>query len=551
MALLRASMQYIQSTKGYIWFVRLGKRVGWWKFSAVGGLVLGIGITLLAGGGPVSISEVPQAPRAVSIASVGEISGQTTSLPVVGTVESQSQAEVRTESAGQIVHLYRQLGDTVRAGEVIAEMENSRERAAVLQSEGSLDAAKAVLAKISRGARDEQIAILEANVTSSQTAEIAARTSAVNTLLSAYATVDESIRRKTDPLFSNPSTNAPVLQILTTDSSLESETKAARLDLGATLARQDALSATLSSDTDLAAELTRTETEVRAVKNYLDKIVNVLNKAIPDQAVSSATIASYKIDANAARASISATLTSLTNARETLSAKAAARQVAEKNLEQGAVSDASDIASAEASVKQAQGGLAGARASLEKTIIRAPISGTINSLPLNQGDFVSAFAPAVTIANNKALEILAYITETDAQELFVGSVARIDNTFEGVITRIAPVADPSTKKLEVRIGISNETPLKNGQAVTVELARSSATTVAANRPITIPISALKIGSSAIVVFTVDAEGVLQSHEVKLGTLLGDRVVIAEGLTSDMKIVLDARGLKAGQKVSVK
>jgi len=48
---------------------------------------------------------------------------------------------------------------------------------------------------------------------------------------------------------------------------------------------------------------------------------------------------------------------------------------------------------------------------------------------------------------------------------------------------------------------------------------------------------------------VDAD-VLVAHEVTLGALLGERVVIASGLTPDMRIVVDARGLREGEKVEV-
>jgi multidrug efflux pump subunit AcrA (membrane-fusion protein) len=55
----------------------------------------------------------------------------------------------------------------------------------------------------------------------------------------------------------------------------------------------------------------------------------------------------------------------------------------------------------------------------------------------------------------------------------------------------------------------------------------------------------------MVIFTVDYENKLVSHDVKIGRLLGDRVEILSGLTNDMKIVEDARGLRDGEIVVVK
>ena len=68
--------------------------------------------------------------------------------------------------------------------------------------------------------------------------------------------------------------------------------------------------------------------------------------------------------------------------------------------------------------------------------------------------------------------------------------------------------------------------------------------------IIIPIAALKIGSETIMVFTVDAESRLAAHIVEIATLLGDRVEIKSGLTLEMRIVTDARGLQAGEKVLI-
>ncbi len=70
-------------------------------------------------------------------------------------------------------------------------------------------------------------------------------------------------------------------------------------------------------------------------------------------------------------------------------------------------------------------------------------------------------------------------------------------------------------------------------------------------PVTIPITALKIGSENIVVFSVDAQSVLVPHVVTLGTLMGERVEIKTGVTPELMIVTDARGLQAGEKVIVK
>ncbi len=540
---------FIRLTPLYARSVALGKRVGWWKLSLAGGVILGILITLVFTGGSEEAPKVERSPRSVTVRSIAELSAEEAPLPVVGTVISQSEAELRSGGAGQIVSLYRELGDYVRAGDIIAEMENGRERAAVLQAEGGVDAAEAQLLKITRGARDEQLSILELNTDSAKSSLASARASAVNTLLSAYATVDETVRRKADQMFSSPETSAPKFNLIVPDAQLTTDLETGRVRMTQMLMRQDSLSQTLAIEGDLTGELVRTEGEVREVKNFLDKLTAALNKAITSESISSSDISSYKTDANASRTSITTTLSSLTSARDTLASKEAALAVAEKNLEQGVEGgQAEDVAAAEAALKQARGNLASARAALEETIVRSPISGTINMLSVKRGDFVTAFVPVATIANNNALEVRAYITETDARDIAVGAHARIEGSQEGIVTRIAPALDPSTKKIEVRIGLEKGDFL-NGQAVTVALSRSGIHT--SSQKLIVPLSSLKVGVTGNVVFSLNEELRLSPHEVKLGELLGDRVVIEEGVSADLRIVLDARGLKAGDTVMLK
>ncbi len=533
-------------------FVQFGKRFGWWKLSLILGILVGGGSVLWMRGLPHSEEVAQKAPRTVEIRSISDISAEAVPLSVVGTVSSQTQADIRTESGGEVVGVYKSLGDRVLAGEIIAELENASQRAAVQQAQGSLAAAQAQLTKANRGSRDEQQAILQANLASAKSNLAAAKDGAVNAILSAYSSVDETVRRKADPMFNNPDTASPKFLIQTTESQLATDAESTRINLGAILIRESAANQTFTAGDDLTAEFTRADADLKFVRSFLDKVIGALNKAVPNQSVSDATIATYKSDTNTARGTITSAITSLTTAKTALAGTVTSVEVAQKNLEQGSAGDSSDIAAAQANVTQAQGALAAARAGLEKTIVRSPISGTINALPLSRGDFVSSFAPAVTVANNNALEVRTYVTEAEAPALAVGSEVTFEGGHKGVITHIAPAIDTATKKVEVRIGVPDPKGLVNGQAITINFNRAvHTTTSAALAQIIIPIAALKIASDTMMVFTVDENNKLVAHTVTIGTLLGDKVVIVDGITPSTQIVLDARGLKEGDTVTIK
>jgi len=85
---------------------------------------------------PVNNTSLKNNATQVSVATVASLSTTSNSLPIVGTVTSLNKATVLSQTSGEIVSRSRTLGDTVSAGEVIAEFANSSQQAAVLQAKG-------------------------------------------------------------------------------------------------------------------------------------------------------------------------------------------------------------------------------------------------------------------------------------------------------------------------------------------------------------------------------------------------------------------------------
>jgi RND family efflux transporter MFP subunit len=509
--------------RAFTGFTRFGNKFGWLKVGIVAVLLIIVVVTAASFlGGSKPAEEASSQLRTVELRTVAELSSDAAPLSVAGNVSSKSEASVRAEIGGQITRINSTLGAQVSAGQVIAEVSNASQRAAVAQAQGAVDAAS------SGGA-------------TSQTTLASAKQSATAALLSAYGSVDKAIHTDIDPMFSNPKSALPQFNVTSSDSQAKLDTENTRSSVTPILTRQQAKALSLSSSDDLISEITITQKELRAVRDFLDTVIRTLNSGIATNGVSDAAIDAYIATANAARSSVTASISALV--------------AAQSAIETSSQSANTTSGASAAALTQAQAGLAAARANLEKTIVRAPISGTVNSFSLKVGDYLSPGQLAVTIANNGALEVVAYITDTDAREVSIGNTATIENngaTIKGVVTRVAPAIDPVTKKIEVRVGITEGAGnLVNGQSATVAIARNARTATNANTRITIPLSALKVGTDITTVFTVGDDKRLVPHTVELGTLLGDRVVIVSGITSDMQIVTDARGLQPGQEVLVK
>lgn len=476
--------------------------------------------------------------RVVEVLSAGALGTNSAPLALFGDVKSRSEANIKTEASGRVAHVYKKIGDQVSAGEIIADIENSRELASIAQAQALLAQAMASqnISQISQGSTSDFLK--------------EARNNAVNSLRSTYDGIEDAIRNKIDPMFVNPQKEHPEFIFTSSNSQLSNDINLGRAKLQAILVAEQNRRSVLSADNDLLAEIKLTESELFEVKKFVDMLNAILTIGIPTQSAPQALLDANKLVATGVRTSWTGIMAGLSGTKDNLTAKTAQAEIAQK---QGS-STMGAVTTSEAGVAQAESVVSLAKVALEKTIIRSPIFGTINSLPITQGDFVSPFQPAATVSNNGALEVVAYVSDSDSRAIAVGNTVKIKSTAEGVVTRIAPALDPLTKKIEVRIGVSKGLEsLLNGESVNLTITRSKdvvKTGTKNDAPISIPIVSLKITPDGPVVFTVEG-GVLKQHFVKVGALLGDRIVIMSGLSASMEIVTDARGLKDLQKVQVK
>ncbi|MBY0472659.1 efflux RND transporter periplasmic adaptor subunit [Patescibacteria group bacterium] len=521
-----------------------------WYYSWGGALVIAI---LLFVGGKALLRSAPSSATSdqtshVKIASVASLAAQSTGpLPVTGVVTSLNHASISAQSSGEVVALQHKIGDYVSAGTIIGSLENSSQRAAVLQAQGAYNAAQATFTNTSgTGAANSGISAAQAGQ-----AVVNAQTSVNTSLQNLFAALDDAVHTKADPLFSQPRTN-PVLQLTVNDNQLVITLQNERQQLDFALNDVSALSRK-TTRTNTGTDIAQATTDAQLVVAFLNNLVDALNKSLPSQSITSTDISAYQSAIGSARTSVNAAISGLAGAKSSYDAAVSAAASA-LNTAQGGTQG--NISVAQANVEQAQGVLAAARASLEKTIIRSPISGTIVSLPISQGDYVSNSQYLAEISNPSALEVDVYVTPEDSKTLAVGSGALIAGAVQGTVVSIAPALDPTTGKILVKVGIiGSPSALTDGETVTVSLSRATAAqtkkvSTVSNSSIMIPIVAAKITPSGPIVFSVSASSTLTQIPITLGTILGDKVIVLSGLTPDMVIVEDARGLSNGQQVIV-
>jgi RND family efflux transporter MFP subunit len=245
----------------------------------------------------------------------------------------------------------------------------------------------------------------------------------------------------------------------------------------------------------------------------------------------------------AARASLTGNVQALRAAKTGIAS-------AEEGVRQAAISGTGnpEVSAAQAQVTQALGALRAAQANLEKTILRSPLSGTLEILRVNEGQFIQAFTPVALVTSAGGLEVSIFIGERERDQFAVGEEVVIDGVASGTVVNIAPAIDPVTQKIEVKVA-TNAQDLVNGTTVRVTKPTQSEQRTE-NTSVRVPITALKFTNEAPAMFTV-VDGVLTAIPVEIGEVSGSYVTILSGLDDSTKFVRDVRGKNVGQAVTVK
>ena len=223
-------------------------------------------------------------------------------------------------------------------------------------------------------------------------------------------------------------------------------------------------------------------------------------------------------------------------------------------------------------VEQARASLEGARDSLRKTTIRAPISGVVTSLPVHEGEVAvigtmnNPGTILLTISDLSSMEADLAVDETDIPRLTVGQKATLtvdaypDQTFEGMVREVgsSPIRPGSnaatrtgsvtTEAIDFEVKVTLGAPpdgVRPGFSVSAEIETGQANGV----PV-VPIQALVTREAP----RAEGEEGNPSDRIEEGVYLleGDTVRFAPvktGLTGSLEIEVTT-GLKPGQEIVI-
>jgi RND family efflux transporter MFP subunit len=195
----------------------------------------------------------------------------------------------------------------------------------------------------------------------------------------------------------------------------------------------------------------------------------------------------------------------------------------------------------------------------QANIVRAPISGTIISLPAQVGMTVSQSVPLARIAGGNALEIRLYVAERFISKIALGQPCQISldawpgEYFRGSVTEISPVVDAASRTMEVRVNVDNPgSKLKAGMFAKVRVI-----TEQRNNIVKVPGSALLERFGETYVFTVDTDPmdpafrIARRQVVTPGILVDGVLEIQQGLAPNQEVIVRGHSfLMDGARINV-
>lgn len=428
-----------------------------------------------------------------------------------GTVKWSAAVNVRPQVSGTVKALYVRVGDRVRPGQVLMQLDDADFRAELSKAREALRAAEARLAK---SESDYQLAPAQLR------AQVESARAALANAEQKLAALREGLKPEEVDQLKSAVNQATVSR----DGARADFARIKELYAAQAITKQEYEAA----QTKL---LTAEENLVQATK----KLAAQTRPADPGELAA----------AEAAVAQAKANL-----------------ELAQENLSLGASAD--QVTAARSSLVQAQVAYQKAREDLANTTIKAPLGGVVMEVayqsaasgasrnsadPLSVGDAISPNSGWITIADPSQVELRVLVDETDIAQVRPGLPARVTadalegEAFEGRVTNIAPsgVLSDGVVTFDVTISVADPKGLLKGGMTT------DADIVVVHRPgvLTLPRQAVtqRNGSAMVRV----AQDGARFQKVQTGFMTDTHIEIVSGLSEGQTVLIP----RAGQGMPVR
>jgi RND family efflux transporter MFP subunit len=435
----------------------------------------------------------------------------TEQVTVSGKVIPAQEIDLSFEVSGKISNVYFDIGDAIKAGDIIARLDTSEINNEIQESESSLQSQIAQLNSLTS----------ETNTESQLDNE---KEELLNVLKKSYITTDDIVRNKVDIFIENPTTRFPEFTNAMSDYFTRQEINELRFEVQRVLESWKEYNEQISADN---ISLNDSDYSI----DQLRKVEELLN------AISGGTI-DFEPTINLSQAQIDAYISSISSARNTI-----AGLVVEINqTTQSLRNIQAEVPVVAANVENAKATVSKLNSRLSKYVLVAPFDGILTAREIEPGEVTEIGRNVVSIIGDANLEIETFIPEVriagvdvsdtgsatlDAfgrDQKFDVYIAHIDprETEKDGITTYRTLIDFDTSFDQVRPGMTAEVEIRKEEILDVIL---------------IPRHLVKSDDEGDFVNLV-VEGEVERHGVSVGKSDGKGSVIIES------------GLEEGDEVAI-
>ncbi|MHB1006631.1 MAG: efflux RND transporter periplasmic adaptor subunit [Chloroflexota bacterium] len=464
----------------------------------------------------------------------------TSSVAASGSVVTTKQTKLSFTTGGKLSSLSVNVGDSVKAGQTLAELDTTSLQIKLEQANSSLRVAQTKLEQLQASPKNADVAAAQASYASAvaKLGDLGAGPSdadlksAQQSVMGAQANLEKAqndLASLQTPMSQDDLTVAKAglakAQAVLQQAQGNYDKVAYRSDIGS---RPEALAlqqATVDYQSALATYNTKTAPPKQADVDLAQKNVDT---------------------AAAALASAQQRLDDLNGPPKASDVQSAQSAVASAKANLAAKTDpptALDIALQQEQITQAQIGVKQAQIDLNGAKIVAPYDGVVAAISGNVGEQAGSGTAVVTLVDPKAIRIDATVDETDVAKVAVGKTAQItfdaiaSQTFAGSVIAVAPTASVQQGVVSYLVSLKVDPKtytLPNGITANVSIVVESRSDV-----LIVPSRAIRTVNRARVVDVQKPDGTTETRQVQVG-LTGDQTQMTE-ITS---------GLSEGEKVVV-
>jgi len=451
-------------------------------------------------------------------------------LSTSGTVDAARRADLEFATSGTVAGVKVAIGDTIKAGQVVATLDTGTLEAAVIRAKATMARAVAQL-ESDEDAQAQTVSDAASSPQASQPQGNDAPSSGTGSDPDTAATL-AALKAQQEAVVRAQS--AAGAAIAAAKVALAAQTEAcadAYQDQPTSDPSQGADAQAASAATDDNAACAAALAEVQARQHDVSDAQDALAGAL-------STLASTLSHALAALTA-SGSPTGSASARTSAPAAATDAPSASGSDATSGTVTAAQLAADQAQIEQARADLVDARQQLRQAVLRSTRSGRVVALDLAKGDSVAAGDTVATVVGGRAVTIETTVAESRIGQVKVGQKVRVTTpgeteTAEGTVTAIGLVADSSSGTARYQVTVSVEDPaisLPAGSQAMLAIVVATATDV-----VTVPTSAVTRRGDGAVVQTWDGS-TLSRQAVTVGTVGTSEVEITDGLDVGDEVVL--------------